>query len=96
MHCRLFCVHIKLTTVLAPISLCYGLKEEDESLASLFIILQEESSVENEFSYKVLSLESQTQRERLQTRSGMRPSVRTPDSLSSYQEEEESGTFKKH
>lgn len=95
MHCRLFCVHIKLTTVLAPISLSYGLKE-DESLASLFLILQEESSVENEFSYKVLSLESQTQRERLQTRSGMRPSVRTPDSLSSYQEEEESGMLKKH
>ncbi|XP_071820246.1 rab GTPase-activating protein 1-like isoform X2 [Apostichopus japonicus] len=63
-----------------------------KAVQEFFYILleEEESSVENEFSYKVLSLESQTQRERLQTRSGMRPSVRTPDSLSSYQEEEES------
>ncbi|PIK48850.1 putative rab GTPase-activating protein 1 isoform X2 [Apostichopus japonicus] len=62
-----------------------------KAVQEFFYILleEEESSVENEFSYKVLSLESQTQGERLQTRSGMRPSVGRPIAQS-YQEEEES------
>lgn len=53
------------------------------------LLEEEESNVENEFSYKVLSLESQTHREKahlpMRARGG-----RTPDSINSVPEEEES------